>query len=71
MQGNIKLLVYLMCIAAMAGFDVFTAYRMAGAGKAMPEFDVIDYGQEDYAFGNTEKMPAIEIYMKNKIGVSH
>ena len=44
-----------MCIATMAGFDVFTAYRMAGAGKAMPEFDVIDYGQEDHAFGNTEK----------------
>lgn len=31
------------------------AYRTAGAGKAMPGFDVIDYGQEDYVFGNTEK----------------
>lgn len=31
------------------------AYRTAGASKAMPAFDVIDYGQEDYVFGNTEK----------------
>lgn len=27
------------------------AYRTAGASKAMPGFDVIDYGQEDYVFG--------------------
>ena len=31
------------------------AYRTAGASKAMPGFDVIDYGQEDYVFGSTEK----------------
>ena len=31
------------------------AYRTAGASKAMPGFDVIDYGQEDYVFGNTER----------------
>ncbi|MCD7889115.1 MAG: hypothetical protein LUG23_04245 [Oscillospiraceae bacterium] len=31
------------------------AYRTAGASKAMPGFDVIDYGQEDYVFGNTEQ----------------
>ncbi|HOP11281.1 MAG TPA: hypothetical protein PK629_07305 [Oscillospiraceae bacterium] len=31
------------------------AYRTAGASKAIPGFDVIDYGQEDYVFGNTEK----------------
>lgn len=31
------------------------AYRTAGASKAMPAFDVIDYGQEDYVFENTEK----------------
>ena len=31
------------------------AYRTAGASKAMPAFDVIDYGQEDYVFGNAEK----------------
>ena len=31
------------------------AYRTAGASKAMPGFDVIDYGQEDYVFGNREK----------------
>jgi len=30
------------------------AYRTAGASKAIPGFDVIDYGQEDYVFGNTE-----------------
>lgn len=31
------------------------AYRTNGASKAMPGFDVIDYGQEDYVFGNSEK----------------
>ena len=30
------------------------AYRTSGAAKAIPGFDVIDYGQEDYVFGNTE-----------------
>ncbi|MBQ9016546.1 MAG: hypothetical protein IJ109_10600 [Firmicutes bacterium] len=30
------------------------SYRTAGAAKAMPAFDVIDYGQEDYVFGNSE-----------------
>lgn len=29
------------------------AYRTQGASKAMPGFDVIDYGQEDYVFGNS------------------
>lgn len=24
-------------------------------GKAMPGFDIVDYGQEDYVFENTEK----------------
>ncbi|MCD8197213.1 MAG: hypothetical protein LUE24_08670 [Lachnospiraceae bacterium] len=28
------------------------SYRTAGASKAMPGFDVIDYGQEDYVFGS-------------------
>ncbi|MCR5747791.1 MAG: hypothetical protein K6G03_08790 [Lachnospiraceae bacterium] len=28
------------------------AYRTAGASKAIPGFDVIDYGQEDYVFGS-------------------
>lgn len=28
------------------------AYRTAGASKAMPGFDAIDYGQEDYVFGD-------------------
>lgn len=31
------------------------AYRTAGASKAIPGFDVIDYGQEDYVFGSREK----------------
>ena len=31
------------------------AYRTAGATKAIPGFDVIDYGQEDYVFGNIER----------------
>ena len=31
------------------------AYRTAGASKAIPGFDVIDYGQEDYVFGSPEK----------------
>lgn len=30
-----------------------TAYRVAGASKAIPGFDVMDYGQEDYVFGNS------------------
>ena len=31
------------------------AYRTANAMKAIPGFDVIDYGQEDYVFGSAEK----------------
>ena len=30
-------------------------YRNSGAMKAVPGFDVIDYGQEDYVFGNAER----------------
>jgi hypothetical protein len=30
------------------------AYRTAHASKAIPGFDVMDYGQEDYVFGNPE-----------------
>lgn len=30
------------------------AYRTAGASKAIPGFDVIDYGQEDYVFGSAD-----------------
>ncbi len=29
------------------------SYRTNGASKAMPGFDVIDYGQEDYVFGSS------------------
>ena len=37
-------------------FDLadIAAYRTAGAKKAMPAFDVIDYGQEDFVFGTDE-----------------
>lgn len=31
------------------------AYRTTKASKAIPGFDVIDYGQEDYVFGSTTK----------------
>ncbi len=30
------------------------AYRNKGASKAVPGFDVIDYGQEDYVFGDSD-----------------
>lgn len=29
------------------------SYRTSGAAKAMPGFDVMDYGQEDYVFGSS------------------
>ncbi len=35
--------------------DLMTSYRTKGASKATPAFDVIDYGQEDYVFGSSEK----------------
>ena len=31
------------------------SYRTGGANKAVPGFDVIDYGQEDYEFGSYGK----------------
>ena len=31
------------------------SYRTNGASKATPGFDVMDYGQEDYVFGSSEK----------------
>ncbi|SDB07104.1 hypothetical protein [Eubacterium oxidoreducens] len=30
------------------------SYRTAGASKTIPGFDVIDYGQEDYVFGDSD-----------------
>ena len=30
------------------------SYRNKGASKASPGFDVIDYGQEDYVFGDSD-----------------
>ncbi|MDO4529796.1 MAG: hypothetical protein Q4B55_05260 [Lachnospiraceae bacterium] len=40
-----------------AGFSLadIAAYRTAGASKAIPGFDVMDYGQEDYVFGSSTK----------------
>lgn len=29
------------------------AYHTSGAAKAMPGFDVMDHGQEDYVFGSS------------------
>lgn len=40
---------------ASASLADFAAYRSTGAMKATPGFDVIDYGQEDYVFGNAEQ----------------
>lgn len=31
------------------------AYRTRGTSKAIPGFDVINYGQEDYVFGSSEQ----------------
>ena len=38
------------------GFNLadIAAYRTDGASKATPGFDVIDYGQEDYVFGDSD-----------------
>ncbi len=40
-----------------AAFSISDAasYRSAGASKATPGFDVMDYGQEDYVFGSSSK----------------
>ena len=39
-----------------ATFSVASAasYRTASASKAIPAFDVMDYGQEDYVFGSAK-----------------
>ncbi|MDO4865988.1 MAG: hypothetical protein Q4C10_05485 [Clostridia bacterium] len=34
--------------------EALAAYRTAAASKASPGFDVIDYGQEDYVFGDSD-----------------
>ena len=34
--------------------DAIAAYRTDAASKATPGFDVIDYGQEDYVFGDSD-----------------
>ncbi len=40
-----------------ASFSLASAasYRTSGASKAIPGFDVMDYGQEDYVFGSSSK----------------
>ena len=43
------------CLVALTFNKNIVAYRTAGAIKTMLGFDVIDYGQEDYVFGNKEK----------------
>ena len=44
-----------ICLATLTFNKNIVAYRTAGAIKTMLGFDVIDYGQEDYVFGNREK----------------
>ena len=47
---------YVSCTGGKVDFSLASAaaYRTAGASKAMPAFDVIDYGQEDYVFGSAD-----------------
>ncbi|MFV0440453.1 MAG: hypothetical protein ACK5LV_04085 [Lachnospirales bacterium] len=35
-------------------FDNLMEYRTSKTSKAVPGFDVIDYGQEDYVFSNED-----------------
>lgn len=36
-----------------SGCEQAKYYRTSGASKAIPAFDVMDYGQEDYVFGSS------------------
>ncbi|MCR4688022.1 MAG: hypothetical protein K5745_00565 [Saccharofermentans sp.] len=38
---------------ATFALEDIAAYRTSGASKAIPGFDVMDYGQEDYVFGSS------------------
>ena len=38
---------------ATFSIEDIAAYRTSGASKAIPGFDVMDYGQEDYVFGSS------------------
>ena len=40
---------------ATFSIEDIAAYRTSGASKAIPGFDVMDYGQEDYVFGSAVK----------------
>ena len=48
---------WVTCVDGTVSFDLTAAaaYRTAGAAKATPGFDVIDYGQEDYVFGSAAR----------------
>ncbi len=48
----IFLITLMMCVSGT--FSYAAAYRTKGASKATPGFDVIDYGQEDYVFGDSD-----------------
>lgn len=47
---------WVSCDGSTVSFSLADAvtYRTAGASKANPGFDVMDYGQEDYVFGSAE-----------------
>lgn len=47
---------WVSCDGSTVSFSLADAvtYRTAGASKATPGFDVMDYGQEDYVFGSAE-----------------
>lgn len=52
------------------------SYRTKGAAKSTPAFDVIDYGQEDYEFGSSDKDArhwdkyVLEVFEKNAEALS-
>ena len=52
------------------------SYRTKGAAKSTPAFDAIDYGQEDYEFGSSEKDArhwdkyVLEVFEKNEEALS-
>lgn len=57
---------------ATVSLSGIAAYRTSGASKAIPGFDVMDYGQEDYVFGSTDadarhwSRAVLEVFEANK-----
>lgn len=43
------------------------SYRTAGASKTIPGFDVMDYGQEDYVYGDSN--PDAKNWSEKLLGV--